>query len=450
MFPLSLLVCLAGAINLGSWDFQPWDNVVPSNDPAGFPLVATSRLVGVIEGRNSSGALLDRDTLQYWTDERGICRSARWWRFRDTMTVETMDLYGVHPGRNATPPDSGRSSLTVAGKLREVGQLRSQHSGRRSLWVFERDPAPEGFHFDWDSTLVDRDEKGRIVSKREVWTDFAWYSDSITWSRDGSPSEWITRSGGGWSDLVEIHVPKWSAGRLVQDEIHSITNTRTEAPDTTHWSVSCSWIEDSLLRGCSTTILRSSDTTQPTYRRRFDSLVVVRDDARRPRRLEVFLDGRFKELVLWDIQGREVSQRTLDGDIRFQSLSTDSSQFRILPWPVRSEYGYGPAATLFDAIAVDEITTFDWRFESEGLGVSRRKPSSGVRYFLEDGLLRLQLPSASSGTMQLFDPAGRERARTSLRDGSASLALPNHGGVWLWRLTDSEGRETDQGRITLP
>lgn len=450
MFPPSLLVCLAGAINLGSWDFQPWENVVPSNDPASSPIVAKHLLQGVYERRDAVGTLQYKNTLRFWTDSRGVCRSDRWWDFTGTATLEVMGLYGVHAGRSALPPDSGRASRTVDGKLREVGTLRSQHAGRRSLWVFERDPAPEGFHFDWDSTTVDRDAKGRIVNRREVWTDFAWNSDSILWGLDDTPSRWITRSGGGWTDLEETHSPTWSAGRLIRDEVLTVTEGLSANPDTTIWSVSCSWIEDSLLRGCTTTGIRSTDATRRTYRRRFDSLVIVRDEARRARRLESFLDGRFQELTLWDAQGREVSRRTLDGDLRFLRLSIDSSQFGDLPWPIRSEYRSGNASTLFDTVSLGDVTTYQWELDPEGVGASRRKSSSGVRVHLASGRLHLAALAASSGTLQLFDPAGRERARTSLRGGSASLALPEHGGVWFWRLTNRDGHAMDQGRIAIP
>jgi hypothetical protein len=450
MSPLSLLVCLAGAIDLGSWDFQPWESVVPVADPVASPLVASHLLQVVYERRDVVGTLRYKNTMRFWTDARGVCRSDRWWDFTDTATLEAIDLQGVHAGRSALPPDSGRTSRTVGGNLREVGTLRSQHSARRSLWVFERDPVPEGFHFDWDSTIVDRDAKGRIIHKREVWTDFAWTSDSILWGADDTPSRWITRSGGGWGDMVETHSPTWSAGRLIGDEVLTVTSGMSGTPDSTNWSVSCSWIEDSLLRGCTTTRIRSTDTTVHEDRRGFDSLAVIRDEARRPRRLESFLGGRFQELTLWDIQGRKVSRRTLVGDEPFQRLSMDSSQFGDLPWPIRSEYRSGYVSTLFDTASLSDVTTYQWELDPKDVGVSRRVPSNPVRVFLDGSRLHVAAHGSVSGTVQILDPAGRTRERTPLRDGRASVVLPKNGGVWIWRLTDADDREIQRGRIAIP
>lgn len=333
--------------------------------------------------------------------------------------------------------------------MREVGTLRSQHSGQRTVWTFRKAPAPEEFWYDWDSTIVDRDALGRITSKREIWTNFAWYSDSVTWAADGSPSQWITRSGGGWTDLMEVHTPQWSDGRLIQDDVLTVTEGATTTPDTTFWRLSCSWIEDSLLRGC-TTRIKSTNTTLRTYRRPFDSLVVHRTEGRRPYRLDTHLDGLFIGLTLWDDQGRKVTQRSLDSIGNFRSLSVDSTQYGDLPWPIKTSYGYGSASTLFDDIPLDEISTLRWDLDPEVLGVSRRKPSSTVRVFNANGQLQVETHATVSGTVLILDPAGRERARTILREGRATVSLPEQGGVWLWRLTDRDGQAMDQGRIAIP
>lgn len=449
MFALSLLVFLTGAVDLGNWDFQPWENVAPSNSPVGSAMVANHRLRGVVERRSDPGSAPDTDTLHYWTDARGVCRSTRWWRPADSTTLETLDWYGVKPGRNALPPDSGRTSRIVAGRLRENGTLRSQHSGRRSIWVYSRDPIPEGFRYDWDSVVVERDEVGRITSKREVWTDFAWYSDSIAWGADGSPSLWITRSGGAWTEQTESHRPTWSKGRLVGDEVRTIEEVSSGIPDTTEWKVTCSWVEDTLLRNCTSKLL-STRASRPSERRRFDSLVVLRDGKRRPRRLESRLNRLFQMLVQWDSLGRMVSQRSLDSNGLFVSLSVDSMHYGDLPWPVRFEYGYAPASTLFDGIALDDVSTIRWDLDPELLGISGRMEVRGIRVVVAGDRLRLAAASVSSGTVRLFDPAGRERTRTPLRGGRAELDLPRFAGVWLWRLEDGKGNNIGQGRISVP
>lgn len=448
MLHLPLLVCLAGAPDLGSWDFEPWENLVPTNDPVVSPLVAAHRIRLVGTRRDATGQVGYIDTAFYWTDARGVCRSDRYWTYHDTTSLESMAWYGMHPGSSNLPPDSGRSERWVDGRLREVGALHRETTGPRTIWRYALDPAPEGFRTDWDSSILERDGKGRITSVHDVWTGFAWESDSIAWAADGSPSRWTTSTGEGWGDLVETHEPTWKAGRLVRDEVLSIRRNMGPIPDSTTWTIACTWIDDSLLRGCTSSV-RASNTSTSTSRRTFDSLAVVRDGSGRARRLELFKAGRFDQLTLWDDQGRTLSRRDLYGET-LPALSVDSSEYGELPWPVRLEHRYGDAATLFDTPELQDVATLDWQLDPVDLAVSPRARSASIAVSRAGSHLRAEAPAGTTGTFRLLDPAGRERSRAPLRNGRATLEAPGHGGVWIWRLEDREGGEIGRGRIAIP
>jgi len=450
MLHIPLLVCLAGAPDLGSWDFEPWEHLAPSGNPTASPLVSSHRIRGIFFGTDAAGAPLDSATLDYWTDERGICQSRRTMRFDDTSTLETWELYGLHPGKSddIIPPDSARSTRWVAGQLRETGVLRREDAGTLTRWIYKVVPPPRDFRMDWDSAIVQRDAIGRFTSRRNVWTDFAWESDSVAWGPDGNPSRWITSSGGGWTEKTELHVPTWRKGRLVRDEILLLEPTDFNGTDSLTRIITCDWIDDTLLRGC-TSVRHASDASTVYSLRLFDSLVVVRDETARARRREMFSGGKTVDLILWDAQGRKVSNRDLSGTT-YPSLAFDSSTYAALPWPVHLEYRYGSATTAFELPPVQDHTTIDWQLDPVELAVSPRARPASIAVTRVGTRLRAEAPAGTSGTFRLLDPAGRERSRAPLRDGRAALDAPGQGGVWIWRLEDRDGREIGRGGIAIP